>query len=266
MPKVDFLLRSRFRLLGTMTPHNAVSLILKQIVDKADVGVNLLDLEKTAETMIALLGVKSFNKGYHPKWALKPFPSVVCLGVNDVIAHAIPKDYVLENGDLLHIDCGIIVDNLCGDAGLTIPIGEISNRDERLLRYAKRALYEGIKAVKAGVSIFDVGTAIGAYASKMGFVTNRLMNGHGIGRTMHDGLSIPHWIVPKNVQDKIDEQTILNEGQIICLEPMLTYKDMKGYLDEDGWTRRTRDGKHSAFYEHMLRVTQTGCDILTTHI
>jgi methionyl aminopeptidase len=248
-----------------MTPHEAVSQIVKRVAENADVGVNLLELEDTAESMIKLLGVTSLNKGYHPKWAPRPFPSAICLGVNDVIAHPIPVNYVLKNGDLLHIDCGIKVDNQCGDVGMTIPIGEVNHRDERLLRYAKRALYAGIDKVKAGVSIFDIGDAIGVYADNMGYVTNHRLSGHGIGETMHEGVSIPHYMVPLYIQEKLDEQ-LLKEGQVICLEPHLTYKDTKGYVDSDGWTVKTLNGHRSAFFEHMIKVMRDGCEVLTTHI
>lgn len=246
-----------------MTPQEAVSQILTTVADAAGVGVNLLELEQRASTMMEILNVKSANLGYHPQWATRPFPGVLCLGVNDVIAHAIPKDYTLKDGDVLHVDCGIVISGMCGDAGMTIPIGTVDPKTERLLRYAKRALYEGIRAVKHGVSVCDIGDAIYYYAKTMGYVVNQVMVGHGIGATMHEGIRIPHVAIP----DKFREgQPVLQAGQVICLEPMLTYKDYDGMLDEDGWTLRTRDGRTSAFFEHMLQVTETGCDILTTHI
>ena len=248
-----------------MTPADCVSDILKAITEKAKVGVNLLDLEKSAETLITLYGAQSANKGYQPKWATSPYPSVICLGVNDVIAHSPPYDYVLKDGDLLHIDLGIIINGMCGDAGLTVPIGEVSNKDRHLLKYSKGALYEGIKVVKAGIKVTEIGIAIERYAISHGFVVNKVFQGHGIGRTMHAGIQIPHFDILIDKPD-LDNIPVLVEGDVICLEPTLTYKDKFGYRDKDGWTHRTRDGRKSAFFENMIRVTSLGGEVLTSHI
>lgn len=258
-----------------MTPAETVSEVVRSVVEMAKPGVNLLQLEKRAETTMQVLGAESTDKGYHPKWATAPFPSVICLGVNDVIAHAIPISYELQSGDLLSIDTGIKINGSCGDAGLTIPIGEASNRDERLLRYAKRALYKGIDIIKPGIKITDIGDEIYWFIRKNGYVVNRLMMGHGIGKEMHEQPQIPHHYVPqdekKTEDDKYeykDKEGVprLYEGQVICLEPMITYKDPIGKRDGDGWTVRTRDGKKSAFFEHMIRVVTGGYEILTNHI
>lgn len=262
-----------------MSPADCVSEVLRSVVEKAAVGVNLLDLEKRAETTMQLLGAVSADKGYKPEWAPVPFPSSLCLGVNDIISHPIPRDYQLKDGDLLHIDCGVIIDGWCGDAGLTIPIGTVSNQDERLLRYAKRALYEGIRQVKPGIKVTEIGRAIERYAGRMGYVVNKVFYGHGIGKTMHEGLQIPHFDVPpqeKKIEVKPGKYRYeyhepeniptLVEGDVICIEPMLTYKDPIGMRDNDGWTVRTRDGRKSCFFEHMVRVTNLGHEVLTTHI
>ncbi len=248
-----------------MTPADVVSDILKAITEKAKVGVNLLDLEKTAETLITLYGAQSANKGYHPKWAKTPFPSVICLGVNDVIAHSIPVDYVLKDGDLLHIDLGIVVDGMCGDAGLTVPIGEISNKDKHLLKYSLGALYEGIKVVKAGIKVTEIGIAINRYVISHGFVVNKVFMGHGIGRTMHEGIQIPHFDILLDKPD-FNDIPVLVEGDVICIEPSLTYRDTHGKMDKDGWTWRTRDERKAAMFEAMIKITSLGYEILTNHI
>ena len=257
-----------------MKPEDIVSDVLKAIVKKAAVGVNLLDLEKTADTMITLYGAVSANLNYKPAWATSPFPSVLCLGVNDVIAHAIVKDYTLKDGDLLHVDCGIIINGKAGDAGLTIPIGEVSSKDRNLLKYTKRALYEGIKVVRSGIKVTEIGRAIEHYAKSRGYVVNRSLHGHGIGQQMHEEPSIPHFDIgmeeikegKKYRYKEYDNVPTLYEGQIICIEPHLTYKDAFGFKDSDGWTFRTRDGRNSAFFENMIRVTSLGAEVLTSHI
>lgn len=258
-----------------MKPEEVISELLRTVAKKAAVGVNLLELEQTAETIIQVMGAESVNKGYHPSWSKTPFPSVICLGVNDIIGHAPPKDYILKDGDLLSIDCGIKINGMCGDAGLTIPIGNISSSDKHLLKYAKGALYEGIKQVKPGVKITQIGQAIEHYANQKGFIVNRRFNGHGIGEQMHQEPIIPHYAIPleeikigkgKYEYKEKDNIPTLYEGQIICIEPYLTRKDAFGYLDDDGWTLRTRDRKKSVFFEEMILVTSVGFEILTTHI
>ena len=215
-----------------MIPAEVTSEIIKTIIDKAKVGVNLLELEKTAEIAMTLRNVKSANKGYKPSWTKNPFPSVICLGVNDIIAHSPPYNYFLKDGDLLTIDCGIIVDNMAGDAGITIPIGNISNRDQRLLRYTKMALYEGLKVIKPNVKINEVGRTIEKFVNFRGYVVNRILHGHGIGKQMHEEPLILNFDIGKEEIITIDKKgkkkylykawdniPSFYEGQIVCIEP-----------------------------------------------
>lgn len=261
-----------------MTPQEVVSQVIKAVIEKAEAGVSLLELDRQAETTLSILGAISYNKGYHPRWASVPFPFSICLGVNDVIAHGVPSDYKLKDGDLLSIDSGIKINGRCGDAAITIPIGEVSNKDKNLLKYAKRALYAGIEVIKAGLPLSEIGEAIETEAMRYGYVVNKTMRGHGIGAEMHESPFIPHFdttqeevIKPTRWQErnkyKYTKQNLetLFAGQVICLEPMLTYKDDVGFLDKDGWTLRTRDGRKSAFFEHMIEVTQERYNIVTTH-
>lgn len=264
-----------------MTLAEVVSEVLRSVAEKAAIGVNLLDLEKRAEVTMTLMNARSANKGYKPSWAASPFPGVLCLGVNDTIAHGVPYDYDLKDGDLLTIDCGVVVDGKCGDAGLTIPIGTVSNADERLLRYTKRALYAGIKVVRPGIKVTEIGKAIEKVL--FGYVVNRTLHGHGIGEQMHMEPTVPHFNVGseqikeeyKTANGKVkyrykqkdfDNIPTLYEGQVICIEPHLTYKDYIGYKANDGWTIKTRDKKKSAMFEHMVKVVAGGYEILTNHI
>src|SRR3990167_1820992 len=254
-----------------MKPEEVISEVLKSIVEKAAVGVNLLELEKRAETAIAMRGAESANKGYQPSWSKTPFPSVVCLGVNEQVGHNIPRDFVLQDGDLLKIDCGIVINGQASDAGLTIPIGKISDRDERLLRYTKRALYRGIQAIKVGGKVSDVGKVIERYILQMGLAVVRQMNGHGIGAQMHMEPVIPHFIIPpteKRVGKKYEYTEVdlgtFYEGQIVCIEPHVTYHS--DVIKEDDWGIKTRDGRKSCLFEHMVEISSLGVRILTTHI
>lgn len=240
-----------------------LSAILKQLAAAALPGTNCLTLESLASDLIKASNVTPYNQGYHPDWAAVPFPNVLCLCVNDEIGHGYAKDRILNEGDLVSLDIGIKSGNVCADAALTVPVGRVSEQDQRLLKHARRALYEGINKVKPGVHTFDVGKAIADYAKRKKYVVNESLIGHGIGEEMHEDPGIPHfgcWIGTQKFGQ------ILKVGQVICLEPMLTYQDSYGYIADDGWTRKTIDGRKSAFFEHMIEVTPTGYKILTDHI
>lgn len=243
-----------------LKPWEIVSETLKYLVPLVRPGMTTKDLDKLAEEKVLELGGRPYNKGYHPTWAETPFPATICTCVNDQIAHGIPSDYILQDGDLLNIDIGVEKDGLCGDSGLSVPVGQLSGRDERLLRYTKRTLYIGIDQVRAGTRVGDIGIAMDKYARQMGYVINFAFGGHGIGKRMHEEPRIPHCELPGFGDE------ILKEGQMICLEPMLTYKDPFGKSLPDGWCWVTGDGRKSAMFEHQLLVTKDGCEILTTHI
>lgn len=249
-----------------MTPEEIISKLLIDLKSTwSKPGKNLLDLESYAATLLTLLGAKSANQNYQPAWAKTPYPSILCLSVNDTISHGIPYDYKLQDGDLLTIDVGISVDNSFADAALTIGIGTISNRDERLLRYAKKTLEVGISCVKPGVKVTEPGRAIEKYAKQNGYVVNKRLNGHGIGSAMHMEPIIPMFDFEYKYQSH-EDIPVFEIGKRYCLEPHLSYTDWSGILMGDGWTVKTRDGKKSAMYEAMVECTEDGCRVLTTHI
>lgn len=255
-----------------------ISYIVKTISEKAQPGVSLLTLEKTAADLIDILGAQSALKNYAPPWANKPYPSVICLNVNDGIGHGIPTNYVLKDGDLLTIDCGIINEGFAGDCGITVAVGSVSERDKRLLRYTKQTFLEGMKQVFPGNKVTEVGRAMEKYAKKNGFVINKRMSSHGIGKTMHEEPTIPNYDIGQEEKVTVDEKgkkhyayteyeniPVFQIGQVVCLEPYLSYKDEYGKLEVDQWTLKTRDGRKSAMLEHEIRVTINGSEILTTH-
>lgn len=254
-----------------MKAYEIVTEVLKEMRKLAVEGRSLTELERHGAQMVEMLGGKSYNKDYKPEWAEVPYPAAMCIGVNDVIAHGIPTDYKLKNGDLVSFDIGVIKDGLCGDAGFTMGIGKLENKDERLLWNAKKTLYAGIAVVKAGVTVREISKAMETVAMQNGYVTNQNLSGHGIGREMHMPPSIPAFTY---LDDKVKDFLLKNSmdyklkvGETICLEPFLTYKDKSGFVSNvDKWTVRTLDGKKSAFFEHMLEVTKDGCNILTQHI
>lgn len=261
-----------------MTPEELISKLLISLQRDCVPGTNLLALENAALTFVEFTSAISANRGYQPAWAKTPFPAVLCLSVNDTISHGIPHDYTLKDGDLLTIDTGLSVDNSYADAALTIGIGTISNRDERLLRYAKKTLEVGIRCVKPGVSVAEPGRAMEQFAKRNGFVINKRLNGHGIGTAMHMEPIIPMYDIgmeevktivngkAKYEYKEFENIPVFEIGKRYCLEPHLSYNDQSGILQSDGWTVKTSDGQKSAMFEVMLEITEEGCRVLTTHI
>jgi methionyl aminopeptidase len=226
---------------------------------KPDVSLDLLD--EMAERLILEQGGTPYNKGYQPSWSDKPYPNTICASVDFEICHAPPRGRILREGSIVKYDLGVRYQSGCGDAALTVPVGQIDNRKRRATRYGLAALYRGIQAVQAGVSIAAVGRAMEQYAVSNGYKVIEEFGGHHIGREMHELPHIPNVYYPQN------ETTLLQEGAIICLEPMLTPgKGGFKIATEDGWTAFCPDGQPVVMFEHMLLVKNDGCEILTKHI
>lgn len=240
-----------------LKPWDIVSQVLKMLQKETKPGISLIELNDKAEKMITDLKGESINKGYRLPHIAQPFPTAVCISVNNVIAHGTPTAYKLREGDIVSYDLGVKKDGLCGDAALTVAVGQISKRDLKLLTVAYEALYKGIEAVKAGVKIKDIGYAIESHVLRNGYVVNRTFCGHAIGEEMHQ---LP------NIFNFFHESAAgtLEEGQMICIEPMVTESDKYGIRHVNGWTYMTRNGKNSAVFEHQLLVTKTGYKILTS--
>jgi methionyl aminopeptidase len=249
-----------------MKAWEIVTEVHKALREEAKEGVSLLGLNFIAEKIVAGHGGICYNKGYRgaPDWPEEhrpktPFPTGLVVNVNSVIVHGIPNEYKLKSGDVVGFDIGVKKDGLCGDAGFTMGIGKIENKNARLIYYTRRALYEGIKHVKAGVNVKDIASAIERYVVTRGYVVNENFSGHGIGKEMHEPPFIP------NYDSHALEDYFLKEGEMICLEPIVTFTSRKG-VQAGEWAWVTKDGKCSAFFEHQLLVTKDGCEILTKHI
>ena len=238
-------------------PWQIVVDTLELLKKGAVVGITTKELDGIGEANIIELGGIPINKDYHPTWAKTPFPNAICISINNELCHGFPSERKLENGDTVIFDLGVRVGELCGDAAITVGIGNLSNKDERLLRVAKQTLEEGIKYVRAGRNIKDISRAIEIFALHRGYVTNENFSGHTIGENMHMSPAVPNFYNSKQ------EDVFLEEGQMICLEPILTYFDRKGYPMENGWTWQTWDHQKVAMFEKQLRVLKDGCEVLT---
>lgn len=249
--------------------YEIVSFILRDLAARVEPGIKTIDLNNHAADLIKKFGVKSAILGYYPKKVLKPYPAVTCICVNSEIAHGIPGEQVLGEGDIVSFDMGII-DSFgnAADAALTVPVGEITNVKKRLLYYAYNTTMIGAAECRVGANTETIARAISQYAIQRGYLVNRRFSGHTIGKEMHEKPAIYNTVEAKS-PDFNPEYAVLKEAQIVCIEPMLTPgRDDKGVLDSSssGWTFRTFDGAPSAFFEVMVKITKEGPKILTNHI
>ncbi len=218
--------------------------------DAAKPGVTTAQLDQVAREVLDKRGAKSNFLHYHG------FPAVICTSPNNVIVHGIPGAYVLEEGDILSIDCGAVIDGYHGDAARTIPIGSVSGEAERLIKATRESLAAGIEFVRKGARLSDIGHAVQTVAEGEGFSVVREYVGHGIGTAMHEEPQVPNYGPPgKGIKLKV--------GHVLAVEPMVNAGTARTRLFEDGWTVLTADGRLSAHFEHSIAATDDGPEILT---
>jgi methionyl aminopeptidase len=184
------------------------------------------------------------------------YPARVCVSVNDEVVHGIPDRRVLQEGDVVSIDLGATYNGFVGDAAITVGVGRISPEAERLVRVTEEALWQGIKAAKAGARLGQISAAIQTHAERNGFAVVREYVGHGVGRSMHEDPSVPNFGPP-------DRGPLLEKGMTLALEPMVTAGDWQTKRDSDGWTVRTADGSLAAHFEHTIAITEGEAQVLT---
>lgn len=214
-------------------------------------GATTADVDAVARDVIERRGARSNFLGYHG------FPAVVCTSPNHVIVHGIPTEaVVLEEGDILSIDCGAIIEGWHADAAITVPIGEIDADSKRLIEVTRASLEAAIDQVVVGSRLGDVGAAVEAVAVEAGFSVVREYVGHGIGTAMHEEPQVPNYGPP-------GRGLKLKEGLVLAIEPMVNAGGPETEVLDDGWTVVTRDGRRSAHFEHTIAVTEHGPDVLT---
>lgn len=213
-------------------------------------GATTADVDRVARDVIEQRGARSNFLNYHG------FPAVICTSPNHVIVHGIPGDYVLEEGDILSIDAGAIIEGWHADAAITVPVGEIDPEARRLLEVTKRSLDDAIAQVVAGRHLGDIGAAVERVAVAAGYTVVREYVGHGIGTAMHEEPPIPNYGQPgRGVRIK--------EGYVFAIEPMINAGSAETETLDDGWTVVTKDGALSAHFEHTIAVTDNGPEVLT---
>jgi methionyl aminopeptidase len=233
-----------------------VAEVLAALTERADVGVNLLDLDELAHRMIKDRGAESCYIDYHPSFGASPFGKVLCTSVNDAVLHGLPYDYDLADGDLLSLDFAAAVDGWVSDSAVSVIVGQPRAEDQALIATAEAALVAGIDAAQPGNKIGDISFAIARVATQAGYKINTEFGGHGVGRTMHGD---PH--VPNN--GRRGRGLPLRPGLVIAIEPWFLQRTDKIYTDPDGWTLRSRDGSRGAHAEHTVAITPDGPLVLT---
>jgi methionyl aminopeptidase len=226
--------------------------VLDALKDAVAPGVTTMDLERIAERLIRDAGAKPAFKGYYD------YPCVLCTSINQEIVHGIPSDKrVLKAGDLISIDCGVVLDGYYGDAAITVPVGEqVPAAVMKLIEVTKASLYRGIEAAKVGNTVGDVGAAVQGYVESEGFSVVREFVGHGIGTRLHEDPQVPNYGMAGHGPK-------LRTGMVLAIEPMVNAGGPAARLLEDKWTAVTEDGSYSAHFEHCIAITAHGPDILT---
>ena len=233
-----------------------VAEVLTRLLEVADVGVNLLELDAEAHRLIRERGAESCYLDYHPSFGGSPFGHVLCTSVNDAVLHGLPHDYVLIDGDLLSLDFAASVDGWVSDSAVSLVVGTPRAEDLRLIDTATRALEAGIAAAVPGHRIGDIAHAIGSVAHAADLSVNLQFGGHGVGRTMHGDPHVPN-------DGRPGRGYPLKAGLVIAIEPWFLHTTDDIYIDEDGWTIRSGDASRGAHVEHTVAVTADGPVILT---
>ena len=214
-------------------------------------GMSLSELDKLAEDYIRSRGARPAFKGY------MGFPSTLCISVDDEVVHGIPSNRLLENGQIVGVDCGAEKNGYFGDHARTFSIGSIDQEKQKLVDITHQSLMLGIKEAKAGNYVSDIGHAIQTHVEQNGFSVVRELVGHGIGTDLHEDPQIPNYGLPKQGYQ-------LKEGMCLAIEPMVNMGTKEIMTDSDGWTVRTKDGKSSAHFEHTIAIQDGEAKILST--
>jgi len=235
--------------------NRVVAEVLQMVRERVAPGVTTAELDEWAEAVIRDHDAVPSFKGYPPGSAF-PFPATICSSVNAELVHGIPGPRVLQEGDIVSVDVGAILDGYHGDAAITVPVGHISPETQRLLDVTEASLYAGIAAARAGNRSGDISAAIQSYVESHGYEVVREYTGHGIGREMHEDPQVPNYGQP-------GRGLRLRTGMTIALEPMVLVGDSCVQVLDDHWTVVSCNGKLTAHFEHTIAITDGDAEILS---
>lgn len=224
---------------------------LAKIEEAVKPGITTMELDKIAEDYITKCGAKPSFKGYYG------FPGSVCASVNNEVVHGIPSDkVVLEEGDIISIDCGAILNGYHGDAARTLPVGKINKEIQNLIDVTKESFFKGVEKAIVGNRLTDISFAVQQYVEQFGYSVVRDYVGHGIGRDMHEDPEVPNFGRPGRGPKLV-------EGMALAIEPMVNIGGYHVDVEENQWTVVTRDNSLSAHYENTVAILEGGPEILT---
>ncbi len=223
-------------------------------------GMTTEELDNQADAMIVSLGGKALFRGVPNPKAGYPFPACICVSIDDEVVHGIPSnERVLEEGQIVSIDCGVRYAGYCGDAAATFAVGQVSDAKRKLMSVTKRTLEIAIENIKPGVRWSKIAAKMQAYVEKNGFSVVTDFVGHGIGKDMHEDPKIPNFVSNELLRNDI----VLEPGMVLAVEPMVNMGTSSVRYGTDGWTILTADNLPSAHFEHSIAVTRDGASVLT---
>lgn len=228
-----------------------VSRVLAEMAKYIEPGISTMKLDRIAEEFIRDHGAVPGFKGYNG------YPATLCVSVNEQIVHGIPSEAVLEEGDIVSVDCGTIMNGFYGDSAYTFEVGKVSEEKKQLLKVTKESLFVGIDKCRLGNRVGDISYAIQQYVEKYGFTVVRELVGHALGRNLHEEPQVPNY-------GKRGTGMMLREGMVLCIEPMINMGRKNIYQEKDGWTIRTADRQPSAHYELTVAIRKEKTEVLST--
>lgn len=229
-----------------------VGMTLGEIAKHIRPGITTLELDRIAEEFIRSHGAVPGFLNYDG------YPYTLCISLNEVVVHGLPSEKcILREGDIVSVDCGTLKNGFYGDSAYTFEVGKVSDEIHELLETTKESLYKGIEKAVAGMRVGDIGYAVQSYCEARGYAVVRELMGHGVGRDMHEEPPIPNY-------GRRGQGVLLKEGMVIAIEPMIARGERYVYLDDDGWSVRTRDGKPCAHFEHTIAIRKGKADILSS--
>ncbi len=246
-------IRSPREILLIEASNQIVARTLDLIENAIEPGMSLLELDRMAEDFILSQGARPAFKGY------MGYPATLCISVDDEVVHGIPNDRVLEEGQIVGVDCGAEKDGYFGDSARTFAVGPVDPEKQKLMDVTRESLFKGIEQARPGNYVSDIGHAVQSYVESHGYSVVRELVGHGIGTELHEDPQVPNYGVPKQGYK-------LREGMCLAIEPMINAGKKDVYTADDGWTVLTKDGLPSAHFEHTIVIEKDGPRILSNGV
>ncbi len=252
----SFTLKSAAELDAMRASGKILASVLSAVSNQVEPGTQPDHLDEMAESIIREAGAIPSFKGYNPFPDVRPFPSTLCVSINDAVVHGIPSKEPLKEGDMITVDVGVSYDGMLTDAAWTFPVGNVSSSTQRLLNTTRIALTDAIDIATIGHHVGDIGHVIQTKVEQAGFFIIHPLGGHGVGHSIWESPHIPNHGRPGTGFP-------LPKGATFAIEPIVGFSSSGIQTDDDGWTIRTNDGGLSAHFEHTLAITDNGTEVLT---